>query len=346
VTPPTRRPNVAILGTGANGGGIAADLARAGHRVTLIDQWPENVEAIRSNGLTVEMPTESHTTDVRVLHLCELATLAEEFDVVFLVVKAYDTRWACELIKPYLSDDPVVVGLQNGMTIDDMVDILGARHVLGAVIEIAAAMYRPGIVERHTPPDGSWFGLGGLDPAAHRKAPMVKTLLEPAGDVALYDDIRSAKWMKLLVNAAELVPSAIVDLPLLEAARLPGMHDFMVAAGKEAARTSVALGNAIVPIFGLPDLDPSDPDKSAEILLDTVYAKWSLPETRTTVLQDWMKGRRSEVREINGLVVRASEELGLSAPANAVTLRVGTEIEEKARARGPENAAELINALG
>src|SRR3954447_15994172 len=133
-------PNIAVLGTGANGAGIAADLVRAGHRVTLVDQWPENVEAIRSQGLVVEMPTESQTTPVRVLHLCELATLSEKFDVVLLVVKAYDTRWACELIKPYLSEDPVVVGLQNGMTIDDMVDILGTRQVLGAVIEIAAAM--------------------------------------------------------------------------------------------------------------------------------------------------------------------------------------------------------------
>jgi 2-dehydropantoate 2-reductase len=36
--------------------------------------------------------------------------------------------------------------------------------------------------------------------------------------VEVVDDIRSAKWMKLVVNAAELTPSAIVDLPLLEAA--------------------------------------------------------------------------------------------------------------------------------
>jgi 2-dehydropantoate 2-reductase len=31
---------------------------------------------------------------VRVLHLCQVATLREAFDVVLLVVKAYDTRWA------------------------------------------------------------------------------------------------------------------------------------------------------------------------------------------------------------------------------------------------------------
>ena len=38
---------IAILGTGANGGAIGADLTRAGLDVTMIDQWPANVEAMQ-----------------------------------------------------------------------------------------------------------------------------------------------------------------------------------------------------------------------------------------------------------------------------------------------------------
>ena len=41
------RMNIASVGTGANGAAIAADLIRGGLDVTLIDQWPENVAAIR-----------------------------------------------------------------------------------------------------------------------------------------------------------------------------------------------------------------------------------------------------------------------------------------------------------
>lgn len=338
-------PRIAVLGTGANGAGIAADLVRAGHDVTLVDQWPENVTAIRAHGVRVEMPDDRHTTAVRVLHLCEVATLRERFDLVFLLVKAYDTRWACELIKPYLAEDGVVVGLQNGMSVDDLVEVVGAERSLGAVIEVTAAMYEPGLVERHTPPSGSWFALGGIHPAAQAQAVEVASILGAAGAVEVVEHIRSSKWMKLSVNAAELVPSAILDLPLLDARVLPGMHDFMLAAGQEAVRTAVALGHGVVPIFGLSDVDPEKPEAFLDTMLDTVYEKWSLPQTRTTVLQDWMKGRRSEANEINGLVVREQRLLGGSAPANAVTLDIALEIERGEVAGGMQHLPRLLSAL-
>lgn len=65
------------------------------------------------------------------IHLCEVGTLRHQFDVVLVLVKAYDTHWASELIKPYLKDDGVVVGLQNGMTVEPMLDVsaLSARSV-------------------------------------------------------------------------------------------------------------------------------------------------------------------------------------------------------------------------
>ena len=98
--------------------------------------------------------------------------------------------------------------------------------------------------------------------------PEVADILRAAGSVETYDDVRSAKWMKLVVNAGELVPSAIVDLPLAEAVRLPGIHDFMLQACREAVDTAIALGNHMVPIFGMQDLDLSDPDAFVHGLLD------------------------------------------------------------------------------
>ena len=44
---------IAIVGAGANGAGIGADLTRAGLDVTFIEQWPAHVEAIRKKGLRV-----------------------------------------------------------------------------------------------------------------------------------------------------------------------------------------------------------------------------------------------------------------------------------------------------
>jgi 2-dehydropantoate 2-reductase len=98
-------PRIAFLGTGAQGASIAADFALAGLDVTFIDQWPDHIEAIRKNGITVNLPTRTINAKVNALHLCQVAEVKQPFDLVVLVVKAYDTKWATELIKSVLAPD-------------------------------------------------------------------------------------------------------------------------------------------------------------------------------------------------------------------------------------------------
>lgn len=337
--------HIAVLGSGANGASVACDLVNAGHDVTIIEQWPENVAAIRANGLRVDMPDFSSSATLRVLNICDVATLrGEQFDIIFVVMKAYDTRWACELIEPYLAVDGLAVGLQNGMTVDTMSQVFGGHRTLGAVIEIAAAMWIPGIVERHTPPSGTWFAVGSVSNETVGREAELTDLLRHAGTAVVVGDIRSAKWMKLVVNAAELVTSAILDLPLLDAARLPGMHDFMVKTGKEAIHVAVGTGHSVVPIFGLTDIDHEDPDGFVETMLDAVYTQWSLPQTKTTVLQDWQKGRRGEVDQLNGYVVSEGRRIGLPTPANGRTVELAHEIERGALRGSPDNLERLTRS--
>jgi 2-dehydropantoate 2-reductase len=338
-------PRIAVVGTGANGAAIGADLTRAGHDVTFVEQWPAHVEAMRANGIRVEMPDDVQTTRVHAIHLCEVATLRKPFDLVLVLVKAYDTRWACELIKPLVARDGLVIGLQNGMTLDDMADVVGRERTLAAVIEVSSNMFTPGVVNRQSPPSRSWFAVGGAAPDAHARAGEVAAILQSAGSVEVSDDIRSSKWMKLVLNAAELVPSAILDLPLAEAEALPGMRDFMLRAGREAMQTAVDTGNRVRPILGLGDADVDHPDRYVEQLFDEVLRHFTLPDTRTTVLQDWMKGRRSEVREINGLVVDLQRRLGGLAPANAATVELAVRIEDGSLEAGPGNLELLLEAM-
>jgi 2-dehydropantoate 2-reductase len=338
----TASPRIAVLGTGANGAAIGADLIRAGHDVTFIEQWPAHVEAMRARGIRVEMPGRTEVTPVHVRHLCEVAELRAPFDLVLLVVKAYDTRWSCELIRPVLADDGLVVGVQNGMTVDDIADVVGARRTIGAVIEIAANMFRPGVVERQNPPEETWFAVGGIHPETTGRAEEVAEVLRAAGRAEVSGDIRSSKWMKLVVNAAELVPSAILDLPLDDAVRVPGMRDFMVRTGREAVRTSLETGNRLMPILGMTEADLVEPDRYADRLLEIVLDVYTLPSTLTTVLQDWRKGRRAEVEELNGFVAREAERFGGTAPCNARVAELAREVESGRRAAGPDNLAELL----
>jgi 2-dehydropantoate 2-reductase len=123
------------------------------------------------------------------------------------------------------------------------------------------------------------------------------------------------------------------------------MRDFMLRAALEAAETAVAAGHRLVPIFGLTGLDLSDPRSFVQSLLDSVMNDFALPQTRTTVLHDWIKGRRSEVQEINGLVLDLRRARGESAPANEVTVEVARRIEAGELKPAPDNAGLLTSVL-
>jgi 2-dehydropantoate 2-reductase len=338
----TTKLRIAFLGTGAQGASIAADFALAGLEVTIIDQWPAHIEAIKTNGITVNLPTRSINAKVSALHLCEVAEIKKTFDVVFLVVKAYDTKWACEMIKPVLAADGFVVGLQNGMTHEDIASVVGRERCIGAVIETASNMWEPGIANRQNDHDSSWFALGALDPDQQHRVEGVADLLRNSGTVEVVDDIRSAKWMKLIVNAAQLIPSAIIQTGINDAARADGMLEVMLAAGYEAMQAALADGATIMPIIGMLQVMSNQPERFVDEIFERVLTTYSMEDTLSTSLQDWRKGRRSEVNEFNGWVVDVLAAHGRNAPMNKRVLELAIEIEAGRLEAKPENAELMI----
>jgi 2-dehydropantoate 2-reductase len=336
---------IAIVGTGANGASIGADLALAGEDVTFIEQWPEHVEAMRSRGVTINMPERSISVPVRTLHLCDVATFRERFDIVLLLVKAYDTRWAAHLILPYLEQDGVMAGVQNGMTTGVVAEVAGPERTIGAVIEITSAMTTPGVVDRHSGPERSWFAVGSVHPSARLHEERVASVLRRSGSVEIVDDIEAAKWMKLVSNATTLVTSAILGMSIAEAGATPAMRDLMLRSGQEALDAAVALGNPILPIFGLGHEDVERVETVVETLLDRLLGGFVLPHSTSTILQDWTKGRRSEVDDINGHVVTAAEQLGREAPVNAAVVELAHAIERGELEPGPPNLGLLMERL-
>jgi 2-dehydropantoate 2-reductase len=334
---------VAVLGAGANGAGVGADLAAAGVDVTLIEQWPAHVETMRADGLRIEMPDRVLEVPVEARHLCEVAEIREPFDVVLMLMKAYDTRWAAELIKPVLAADGLLAGVQNGFTADVIADVVGPERAIGCVIECSAKMEEPGVVERHTAPESSWFAVGSLSEATAGREAEVAGLLAHAGRTEIVADIRSAKWMKLVSNATTLVTTAILGEPMLASLKHEAMRDLMIASGREALAAGLAQGYEVQPIFGLTAADLADEDAVVEKLLDALYEGFVLSTTTTTILHDWSKGRRSEVDDINGRVVA---QPGDRAPVNAAVVELAHRIERGELEPKLSNYAELASLAG
>lgn len=335
-------PRIAVLGAGANGAGIGADLAAAGLDVTLVEQWPEHVEAIRRNGLRVERPDRDVVARIPTLHLCQLAEQRRPFDLVLMLVKAYDAGWAARLMEPYLAEDGLLIGVQNGMTADVIADVVGEDRTLGCVIEVSAELVGPGLVRRHTPPERSWFALGALGAGRHPRLDPAAEVLSHAGTVAIVDDIRSAKWMKLVSNCTTLVSTAALGLPMIDALETPGMRSLMVRAGQEALEVGRGEGHAVLPIFGLGPDDVARPETVVETLLDALYRGFVVPTTTTTVLHDWRRGRRSEAEQLNGHVARLGARHGIPTPANDALIAIARRIERGDLGPEPRNAERLL----
>jgi 2-dehydropantoate 2-reductase len=317
---------IAVLATGANRSCTGADLTRAGHDVVLIDQWPAHVEAIRKDGLRIEMPEEElHVPAVRAYHLCDVCTLNQKFDVVLLMSKAYDARWMAEFIKPCLADDGLLVGVQNSMTLDSLTEVVGRERTIGCVIELSSEVYTPGLVIRNTPPKKTWFAIGSVDPSTDRWLPEIEAILKDVGKVSISTNIMSAKWMKVVVNCMTMAVKSMMGMTSGEIFQIPGVRELMLRSGEEALIAGQAIGYKIEPIIGLKPEDALGSNRFLENLLDKMTVDVG-PTARNAMLQDHIKGRRTEIDDINGLVVEESKRRGLRTPVSDVLVAINRRI--------------------
>src|SRR5439155_16055718 len=102
-----------FVGAGAIGSYIGSFLSRAGHDVTLVDPWAEQVEAIRQRGISVTGPHDPFVARPTAVHLHEAQRLPRDFDIAFVAMKVYDTAWAAQLAARHLAPHGYVVASQN-----------------------------------------------------------------------------------------------------------------------------------------------------------------------------------------------------------------------------------------
>jgi 2-dehydropantoate 2-reductase len=170
--------DIAVLGTGAIGSCIRADLRKARYDILLFDQWPAHEEAMKTLGLLVTMPREELQIPVQAFHLCDLCSLNREFGIVFLAAKSYDTRWVVELIAPYIKADGVLVAAQNGLNDpDDIAPIIGYDWGVTCAVELSGEVFEPGWIKRNNNRTKTRFVVGKLDGAITSQVREVAQLL-------------------------------------------------------------------------------------------------------------------------------------------------------------------------
>ena len=319
---------IAVLGAGAIGSSVSADLTKAGYDITVIDQWPAQVEAMKATGLHIQMTDGDIKVPIRALHLCDLASANLEFDSVFMAVKGNDHRWLAEFIKPYLKNDGVLVAIQNGMNDDSLASIVGRSRTVGCVVELSAEIFTPGLVQRNTTHQGTWFAVGELDGFYTARVKEIASILSNVGRCDVTNNIYGAKWTKLIANSMTMGPFGLFGLKNCEAVELPGMHDISVRLGRESLAVGTALGHRIEPIFGLrADEFAGSSDENLVTAMKTLLGHVG-NRSRTAPIHDHIKGRKSEMEFISGLVARKGRELGIPTPCNEAVVEIDRQINQ------------------
>ena len=310
---------IAVLGVGAIGGIIGGYLTRAGHDVTLIDQWPANVEAIREKGLTVSTQEGDFTVAANTVHLGEVCNISEPFDLVFLAMKSYDTEWATHFILPHVTGNGTIVSAQNGINDERIGPIAGWSRVVGCVITLGAGMYEPANPIRTSVADRQAFTIGEPSGLESARANAIADMLSVVGPTKVTPNLWGQRWSKLAVNSMANPICALTGLTSGASRETPGVVDVTIKIGAEVVRVGTALGVNVEPINNVPAMQYVEATESATALEDL---KSQLAETarelgagRPSMLQDVMKGRRTEIEYLDGYVAERGRQAGVATPA-------------------------------
>jgi 2-dehydropantoate 2-reductase len=309
---------IGIVGAGAIGCVVGGLLTKAGHDVTLIDQWPEHVETMRRRGLRLTGTCGDHTIAVKALHVHEAQSIAEPFDLVFVAVKSYDTEWATRLGVQYLKDDGLVVDFQNGINDHRVAAVAGAHRTLGCVITIGAGMYEPGVAMR-TDSGHVGFKIGEHDGRDTERARRVAELLTAVAGAKVTTNLWGERWSKLAVNCMLNPLAGLSGLGTAECRTEPGPRRIAVHLGAEVIRVGRATGFEVEPPMGIAAqryVEAADGRGLEDVEADLGRDATSRAGGRPSMLQDVMRGRRTEIDHLNGFVVDEGRRVGVKTPFN------------------------------
>jgi 2-dehydropantoate 2-reductase len=303
------RRRYVVIGGGAVGGALAAQLVPAGHDVVLVARG-EHGRAVADHGLVVRRPDRVDVVPVAVASGPDEVALRPG-DVLVLTVKTQDAEaalaaWAWQPVEGGgLAADLPLVTYQNGLLTEDLALRRFAR-VYGATIAIAASHLTPGeVVSPSLPPAVGlvWLGRYGA-PADALQDELVADLVGAGFAAWSVPDVRAQKAAKLLGNVGNGLDLFVGDDESRARAR---------ALLREEAAGVLEVAGAPLPPGG--DLDRGAVDFRVLPVAGHVGG-------RLSTWQSFARGTSSEVDYLNGEVVLIARRHGLEAPLNAAVQRL------------------------
>ncbi len=288
----------AVIGTGGVGGFFGGKLAKAGEDVWFVARG-EHLEVMKSRGLRIHstegdfsIPPGSMTDDMNRIG---------SVDVVLFCVKSYDTESAAQQLGPLLSDNTIIISLQNGIDNEEKIQRhVTAGTVFGGLANIFSTIAAPGVVTETGGPRKIIFGPLTQSSGTDQQGEKILAVMLNAGiNASFSNDIRSDMWKKFIFISAVGGITALTRLTLGDILVVDDTRTLLRGAMSECNAVALANGAHVNPEF-----------------VDALFEMMKTfdKNSRSSLYHDLAHGRPLEIDALSGMVVRHGEELGIPTP--------------------------------
>ncbi len=303
---------IVVVGPGAMGCLFAAFLSKSKEEIWLLDKNKERAAKINECGISLEGV--SGFWQAKVKTTANLADIGKA-DLILICVKSFHTKSAVEQIKPLLGEGSKILTLQNGLgNVEIISEIAGEERVIAGVTNEGATLIDSGKI-RHAGRGETIIGMvNGKTPVEIRS--IRETFNKVGFETKMSRDIKSLIWSKLIINVGINALTAITRLPNGKLPEFEGTKRILRDAVTEATR--IAKRKRIKLIY-------DDPLAKVEAVCEGTSTNLS------SMLQDVLRKKRTEIDFINGVIVRFGQELGIPVPTNKLLVDLVKTIESSYR---------------
>ncbi|MBI4707787.1 MAG: 2-dehydropantoate 2-reductase [Candidatus Omnitrophica bacterium] len=301
---------IVIVGPGAMGCLFAAFLSKSKEEIWLLDKRKERAALIKEQGIIIEGVSGSWKTAIKI------STDAKEIgkaDLVIIATKSYDTKEAIAQSRPLIGEKTQILTLQNGIGNTEIIsEVLGSDdNIIAGVTNLGATLVKQG----HTRHAGKGETIiGRVDAKLPVEMRAIRELFNKTGiEVKFSRDIKSLLWSKLIINAGINALAAITRLNNGKLLDYEGTRKIMREAVVEA--TKIAKRKRIKLVY-------DDPLAKVEAVCEATSTNVS------SMLQDILNKKRTEIDFINGVIVRLGQEMGIPVFTNTILVNLVKTIEE------------------
>jgi len=304
-----------IVGAGALGGIIGARLLAVGASVSLATRNSTSAEEIKASGLRVIGSGGNLSIETGAVAPLAEYSVPGTFDLIILATKAQDAIDLAPSLVRLLTPGGTLLPVQNGGVAQILASQLGDECVLGGLSNLTGTMLRPGIYEQS---NAGYLLIGELGGGESDRSERVRQWLSRAVNVKVTSNLQGAVWSKLLLNCSITTIGAIAGLTMRAYIDRPEGRELFYRTYDEAL--SVALASGVRPEKML--VDPIPPGWNGRSISGEALDLWLIEilngygDAKASMLQDFERGRTTEIDFINGYVVDTARQFGLNTPVN------------------------------